>query len=121
MRLRVLALVATAVLGCVSFELDSRRFRCDESHPCTAGWVCGSDGYCTQAADEDASADASIDADIDARIDAPNLPGEICGNNIDDDGDQLIDCLDPECPTDLGCGVGCGCIGGVPTENACMD
>lgn len=24
--------------------------------------------------------------------------GEICDNGVDDDGDKLVDCLDPDCP-----------------------
>jgi hypothetical protein len=33
--------------GCVSFDLDSRRFRCDgDPAICGEGLVCGSDGYC---------------------------------------------------------------------------
>ena len=31
--------------------------------------------------------------------------GEICGNGIDDDGDGLIDCFDPECCGQLACDV----------------
>jgi hypothetical protein len=84
--------------------------------------VCGSDGYCTPI--PDASLDAFSDGtDVaDAPTDAvADLPGEICGNNIDDESDTLVDCADPECPSDTTCGVGCACTGGVPTETACMD
>ena len=31
------------------------------------------------------------------------LQQEICDNRIDDDGDGLIDCLDPDCSGDLSC------------------
>lgn len=38
---------------------------------------------------------------------APNV--EMCGNGVDDDGDQLVDCDDPECT--LGCEVPSGWAG----------
>ena len=33
--------------------------------------------------------------------------GEICDNGIDDDGDSLIDCLDPDCDADGNCTAAC--------------
>jgi hypothetical protein len=38
----------------------------------------------------------------------PGNPGEVCDNCIDDDGDGLIDRLDPECPPPAVGGVGAG-------------
>ncbi|MDD5437868.1 MAG: hypothetical protein PHC70_01855 [Patescibacteria group bacterium] len=49
-------------------------------------------------------AEAGIDADAgqDAVIDVPP-PQEICGNGMDDDGNNLTDCADPACSTYLAC------------------
>ena len=38
-----------------------------------------------------------------ALLAAPLYSQEICDNGIDDDGDGLIDCLDPDCHSDGGC------------------
>lgn len=113
----VLLVLLVHAMSCMSFDLESRRFRCDGTPQiCDDGWSCGADGYCAQGSD------SATDASVDASVDAPSgLPGEICGNHVDDDGDTLVDCADPECPADTTCGVGCGCVAGVPTENACMD
>lgn len=124
--------LALALLGvaCFDFGLESRRFRCEpEGATCGTGQVCGPDGYC--AAEADAAA------------------GEQCTNGNDDDGDDLIDCLDPDCgpsPCDddnpctgdacnsdgscsnvpigggMSCGAGCTCsAGGIQQEEACGD
>lgn len=108
----VLAVAFAIVLGCVSFGLDSRRFRCEADTDCGAGLVCGPDGYCAPTGAADASVDVMAN---------DGATGEICNNNVDDDGDGAVDCADSECPGTLTCGAGCMCSGGVPTEIACMD
>ena len=42
--------------------------------------------------------------------DNPDVPsaGEVCDNGADDDGDELIDCLDPDCLEDAACAPVCG-------------
>jgi hypothetical protein len=49
-------------------------------------------------------ADAQVDADAgqDAVIDVPP-PEEICGNGMDDDGNNLTDCADPACTSYVSC------------------
>ena len=73
------------------------------------------------------------------------IGSEICRNGIDDDGDRLVDCNDPdcglascndgnECTTDTcvaslcrneantaSCGPGCLCAAGIRTEIYCID
>jgi hypothetical protein len=89
-------------------------------------------------ADADAGDDAVVEArdeatdegaldDGAAREDAPPPPpAETCTNGVDDDGDTLADCADPECDgrTCSGgrtCRSGaCGCPGG-DTESNCSD
>lgn len=114
--------IAAALLGltlgvaCVSFDLDSRRFRCDGLEAaCDDGWTCGADGYCVEVAPIDA---ASSDG---ATVDSMIVLGEICTNNQDDDGDGDVDCADSECPGDTMCGAGCMCDGDGPFETLCMD
>ncbi len=46
---------------------------------------------------------ASAGADIDAVCALSSLPVEICGNEIDDDGDGLVDCDDPDISNDCCC------------------
>jgi hypothetical protein len=111
-----IACALAIAIGCVSFGLDSRRFRCDgQDERCDPGAVCGVDGYCV-VLDTTNDAMALVDA-------TPNdgATGEICGNNIDDDGDGAVDCADSECPGTNTCGPGCMCIDGVPRELACGD
>lgn len=97
--------VLVGFAACTSFDLESRRFRCvGQPEICEAGWVCGSDGYCTHASAAD---DAST--------------VEICDNALDDDADGRIDCADTECPGTNTCGPGCYCISGQPRELACTD
>ncbi|GAG36089.1 unnamed protein product, partial [marine sediment metagenome] len=50
----------------------------------------GSDGEPDAAADAETEGEAS---------------GEICDNEIDDDGDRLVDCADLDCFPDVACGV----------------
>ncbi|HFC01276.1 MAG TPA: hypothetical protein ENJ53_10770, partial [Phaeodactylibacter sp.] len=40
---------------------------------------------------------------VDTIVISEMICGEICGNGIDDDGDGLIDCFDPECCGQLAC------------------
>lgn len=110
----LLGLTLGVALGCISFDLDSRRFRCDGAPGiCDDGWECGADGYCTQVGAPDAAvADAAVDGTI---------TGEVCGNNQDDDDDGDVDCADSECPDDTTCGPGCMCDENGPHEMACMD
>jgi hypothetical protein len=46
-------------------------------------------------------------------VTSTSLPGsEICSNGIDDDGDTLTDCLDPDCATASSCPDACGTVAG---------
>lgn len=104
-------------LACVSFDLEDRRFRCDGiTNTCDPGYACSEEGYCALVVTDDAS---TIDV-----LTNDGASGEICGNNVDDDGDRLVDCADKaECPGTNTCGTGCVCPGGngVATELACAD
>ncbi|MBI5501539.1 MAG: thrombospondin type 3 repeat-containing protein [Deltaproteobacteria bacterium] len=86
--------------------------------------------------DDDGTPDGLEDCDRDGRVDPgerdPNDPSDagepaceppaetLCGNGIDDDGDGLLDCADPDCAAvpecgpdlsaiEIGGGGGCGC------------
>ena len=82
--------------------------------------------------DGDGTPDGLEDCNRNGRVDPgerdPNDPSDAdeppcvppaesaCGNGIDDDGDGLIDCADPDCAADSACsavevggGGGCGC------------
>jgi hypothetical protein len=99
-------LMVGLAVGCVDFDLDSRRYRCDGTpNICGDGMVCGSDGYCVPAG-------AAVDG---------GATGEVCTNGTDDDGDDAVDCADDECPDDTTCGTGCICDGTGPHELACGD
>ena len=66
-------------------------------------------------------------------VETPDLPGEICGNTIDDDGDTLIDCNDVECIGTPDCPVmatitvdnsyvfGFGDVNGITQWHGCFD
>jgi len=73
---------------------------------CGRSCVCGSDGTWQCAADScdatplDAGVDEGVDRGVESETDAPPkcVPGKTaCTNCVDDDGDGLIDALDPEC------------------------
>jgi hypothetical protein len=132
MRWAPVAAALAALAACVDFGLDQRRFRCDgDPRVCADGWSCSSEGYCVRTSGADAS-------------------GEVCGNDVDDDGDDLVDCQDPDCgpescddrnpctndscpsggictneakPVGPNCGnTGCMCeSGGTPVEIICND
>jgi hypothetical protein len=51
---------------------------------------------------EDAGADVGEDAGADAGEDSGPDP-EVCDDLIDNDGDSLVDCDDPECESDVAC------------------
>ena len=56
--------------------------------------------------------DAGIDAGSDAGRDAGSVDGgtaELCANRVDDDGDLLVDCADPDCPVGTACDDGDSC------------
>lgn len=112
----ILAFAGTALIACVSFDLDKRRFRCDGmTNTCDEGYACNADGYCAPVVIADAPT-----GDVPANDGAT---GEVCNNNVDDDNDGHTDCADSECPAELTCGAGCMCPGGngSPTEIACGD
>lgn len=112
----LLAVLMGVGLACVSFDLDGRRFRCDGiTNTCDPGYACATSGYCEAVAIADAAP-----SDVSANDGAT---GEICTNNVDDDGDGRLDCADDECPGTNTCGIGCMCPGGngMPTEVACAD
>ncbi len=121
----LLPLLALAAASCPDFGLDSRRFACANQADCGPGWMCIG-GFCEPTPDA--------------------AGGEICDNAVDDDGDLLADCRDPDCGEascddqnectidsceldgrcartnvidDTPCGTGCGCLAGEPTERAC--
>jgi hypothetical protein len=125
-RLLVLGLVLLAS-SCPDFRLDEREFLCSGDEQC------GEHERCVQGVCR-ALGDAGT--------------GEICGNGEDDDGDELVDCRDPDCgvascddynpctndiclidgmcrnvPASNGtaCGLGCICQAGMPVEVACGD
>jgi hypothetical protein len=108
--------LAAAGLACVSYDLDGRRFRCDGvTNTCDPGYACSEDGYCAPLVITDASTSDVMTND--------GATGEVCSNNVDDDGDGKVDCADTECPGTNTCGIGCICSGGngVATETACAD
>ena len=115
----VAALVIFAVAAfaaCVSFELDSRRYRCDGTiNTCDPGYACNAEGYC--------AAIVVVDAPTGDVPPNDGATGEICNNGIDDDNDGHPDCADSECSGTMTCGAGCLCPGGngIPTEIACGD
>jgi len=71
---------------------------------CSPGYCCG-DGVCT------ADAENSLNCALDCGNEPPS---EICNNGIDDDGDNLADCDDPDCAGSGYCPPTCG-----PKKAAC--
>ena len=63
--------------------------------------VCAVDPFCCTTAWDDLCADEA--AELCGTLCKPTID-EICDNGIDDDGDGLVDCLDPECAAFPGCG-----------------
>ncbi len=119
--------LALVVAGCPDFGLEDREFLCSRDEDC--GELRCVEGVCAAA---------------------PDAGGEVCDNGKDDDGDELVDCLDPDCgeascdddnpctadtcpaagggacenaPRGNGtiCGAGCLCESGLPSETACGD
>lgn len=115
-----LALLVGLGIGCVSFGLEDRRFRCtSQPEICDDGMLCGADGYCAPAS---ATGDARSDAALADATQDDGAAGEVCGNNADDDGDGDVDCADDECGGMGTCGPGCVCqTPGVPKETNCSD
>lgn len=120
------------ISSCPDFRLDERDFLCSRDDQCGHDRRCV-EGVCRVPADAGAG-----DA----------VAGEICDNAEDDDGDELVDCRDPDCGAascddenpctvdtcesdgacqnvpisdGIACGIGCTCQGGVPREIACGD
>jgi hypothetical protein len=125
MRRLCLAVLLVGLSSCPDFDLDSRRFVCADQADCGPGWMC-IDGTCERSPDASA--------------------GEICDNTVDDDGDLLVDCRDPDCGAaacddhndctsdscatdgrclhdnlmnEAPCGNGCACLDGMPSERVC--
>jgi hypothetical protein len=131
---RGLLIVLLAGAGCLpDFDLDARRFLCEPASGagCRPGETCTAEGQC-------------LPPDAGLHPDAGGV--EICGNEIDDDGDLLVDCKDPECgeascnddnpctidscgedgicsrvPDDAMTGGGWICSGGRQVETSCND
>lgn len=118
--------LALALFACVpDFHLEGRRFRCEPSQPasCGTGLFCSTEGFCEEpAADggspsdaraiadsgpadggssEDAGQSDGGQADSGTSPDTGNGAGdasvEVCDNERDDDGDEQVDCADPDC------------------------
>lgn len=117
MKLMAATAMMFASFACVTFDLNGRRFRCDGvTNTCDPGYACNEDGYCALVVAVDAS---TLDA-----VTNDGAMGEVCTNNLDDDGDGKVDCADTaECAGTNTCGIGCVCPGGngVATESACAD
>lgn len=120
------ALLGAGVAACVSFDLGSRRFRCEEDPSiCGTGWTCGPDGFCVETladggpGDGGAAADGNSGPDGATGADA-DTGDEDCDNGEDDDGDDQTDCEDGDCEN-APCGIGCTCKGGEAVEEACGD
>ena len=64
---------------------------------CAPSYCCG-DGVCNGGED---SENCSVDCG------EPSVSETICGDSIDNDGDGLIDCVDPDCSNDPACQSGC--------------
>lgn len=136
--LLLLSALAFAVTGCPNFGLGEREFLCDLAADCGDGFDCAA-GSCVKQSDGGSVIDSG---------EATDAADEICDNSVDDDGDDLVDCQDPQCGvatcddnnpctnnlclvdgrcsntavTDgTSCGVGCGCSGGLRTETTCND
>ena len=118
--MRRLLAVVLLLSACPDYDLEDRRFTCEERQDCGAGYVC-LEGFCARR--------------------------ETCGNQLDDNGDGLADCRDPQCgeascddenactvdacasdgrcesdlPAEPECGEGCVCVEGLPTEDDCND
>jgi hypothetical protein len=106
-----------ALVACISFDLDRRQFRCDDDPTvCGEGYGCGAEGFCVEGVSD---AGPGIDGDVDrcaGRCGEPD--GAFCGigcvcmegvatevncnDGIDNDGDGLVDCQDPDCPSCMG-------------------
>ena len=77
---------------------------------CATDPTCAGGNPCTSQMDCDDQDPCTIDECLNGVcVYLPNPacgPGELCNNGIDDDGDMLIDCEDPDCFTDPACQVG---------------
>lgn len=62
------------------------------------------DGDDTDSESDDAVNDSETDGDDTDSDTTPELTDEICDDGIDNDGDGLIDCADPDCDGKLGAG-----------------
>jgi hypothetical protein len=118
--------------ACPDFRLEERDFLCSRDDQC------GQDQRCVQGVCRTPEDGGAGDA----------VASEMCDNGTDDDSDDLIDCLDPDCgaascdddnpctmdtcesdggcqnvqvPDENACGIGCICQAGTPRELACGD
>jgi hypothetical protein len=83
---------------------------CDDQNPCTTN-QCAADGSCAYSAipgcqrcttpsdcdDENTCTTESCTGGVCGHTPVDGCPAEICTNGIDDDGDGLVDCADPDC------------------------
>ncbi len=69
----------------------------------------------TTVVDPEVDCENEVDDDGDGLVDCldpdcsftPNCASEICGDGIDNEGDGLTDCLDPDCDAELSCDTSC--------------
>jgi hypothetical protein len=102
----LLGLVIGLAVACISFDLDSRRFRCDGSpEVCGEGMRCGAEGYCVPATIDAASPDArdlcppgTTTCGIGCLCEGGVAREVACADGLDNDEDGLTDCLDADCP-----------------------
>jgi hypothetical protein len=100
---------------------------CDDGDPCTVDDSCDGAGNCVGTPINCDDGDpCTLDVcnpqtGICEHTPIPGCSPENCTNQVDDDGDSLIDCLDPDCANDPACapdpcsgGVGSPCDDGDP-------
>ena len=95
---------------------------CDDGDPCTFGDVCvGGEcvGLPVDCDDGDPCTEDFCDGGECVNVPIPDCgTQEICDNGIDDDGDELVDCEDPDCANAPGCG-GSGLCGDPGAGDCC--
>lgn len=76
---------------------------CNDGNPCTIDFCRLSDGSC-----EHTPVAAGTTCGTGCMCNAAGEPVEIvCGDSTDNDGDQLVDCMDPDCAECQGATVCC--------------
>ncbi|MGA1393611.1 MAG: choice-of-anchor L domain-containing protein, partial [Phycisphaerales bacterium] len=85
---------------------------CSDAVCCEA--VCAADAFCCATEWDQICAERAATI-----CDACAPPAELCDNGIDDDGDDLVDCDDPDCAADPNCPAWGGC--GDPNSGDCCE